>query len=358
MRIAIFATKNTSHEINQAITTTDHSVSVPHVGDLSGSDLILKLQNIASIDTDAIIIDIDISTNEGILKALTGYRMQSNKRIFLVALNRQPGDAQIANLVQQCWISDIIAVGCTENGTTNQELINQLSESIQSEPNIANAMRWQQSSKTPVTQTVTVEKLLSTIEIAIGSTHSRSGTTTQALFLAQFLKSRGHTVAYVEAGSSRIFPSNTTYNGIDVYTTDPSKLPDLNPIRSKRYDYILIDCGSLVEKPTWSKSVVQSGTANLYQTADLQLLATGQSEWDTKHLANFLQLFPNQQARTICNLADANQSNAIKRYAESFVKKVNGKLQLTFYAGKDTNFEEVMRGYLPTEHKKKKWGIF
>lgn len=295
-------------EIEQAVASIEGQIIHRAIG--IDIDITSEIEKIGRISIKHLIIDItSITEHKKFVQCLMKYRILNDKtQIIVIAPNCVPGNELIHMLVSQVHVCDIIApMGETDKDITFlSDLLSCISEPapfkkcvkwlIDDGGSFEEAAASKEKERIKIvdreverTVTITKEKIVGTVVIAVAGTMSRIGTTHTAISLAVFLKNNNFKVALVELHNCKVFNSiKSSYedtvdnneffflDGIDHYPYSPSL--SLLDVLQKNYNYIVIDMG-----------VYLNCDLTEFKRANVRVIISGVKDWELDGLESILR---------------------------------------------------------------------
>lgn len=295
-------------EIEQAITLKGEEILFKAVDD--DIDILDSFEKVSRTPVKHLIIDISaIQDTKKLLLAVKRYRIRNDKtQIIIIAPNVTPPNTFINALVTM-GIYDILAPGGEK--LEDIVLLPSLLDILESPYTYKKSVKWfldtdinadiqdsldvlpksNKNDKEIIERTLTItrEKIIGTVVIAVAGTMNRVGTTHSALTIAEFLKNSNFKVALLELHNSRNFieikraykdireeENHFIYNGISYFPY--TKNIDLLDVLQKEYNYIILDMG------TYNTCDISE-----FKRANLKVIVSGAKDWEISPLETILK---------------------------------------------------------------------
>jgi hypothetical protein len=377
---AVFCSPNFWNEIDSVVTSMNDEILLKCID--SDIDIAEQFEKVSRISVKHLIIDISaIQDTKKLLIHIKRYRYKFDKsQIIIIAPNVVPGDTLMHSLVTM-GIYDIIAI----NGE-NLESISitpHLIDLIENPATYKKAVKWfidddvipsndsdtvKDINRSAIqikekTVTVTKEKIVGNVVVAVAGTMSRIGTTHTVLSIAEFLKNLNFRVAVVEYHQSNHFnlikegyediEDNVSYfnlNGLDYYPY--SNDINLLDIIQQDYNYIVMDMGKFdnCDKIEFKRS-------------NARIIVSGSKSWELTELELILRQedsFTNSKNIYYFNFTDVDTFNDIN---ESMIDAALGQFKChkaifnpnPFRIDKATHesFTNLLKDFIPINNKKR-----
>lgn len=208
------------------------------------------LEEAARLPADTLILDIE--AGPGLGPAVLRYRLKRpDTRIILLAVDKKPGDSDVAAVVQ-AGVYDIVTDITALDAVLNQ-----------APADLSAAAKWldpalyletgEEVSKTIIKEKIVEKKVAMTqrpVLIAVAGTAPGVGTTSVSLTLATFLAGQKYKTVYIEAGE----PSIEMITGMEVgpepkvfrFYFDVCRNVDYKDIiRLRKHEYVVLDLGAV-----------------------------------------------------------------------------------------------------------------
>lgn len=270
-------------------------------------DIITELENVSRLPVKILFIDYSLfKDNTKLIQGIRRLRIKKDKiRIVILAQGSLPGDPILSTLVTM-GIYDILT-----DLEDIDKVENVILDVIQNPTTYAKAVKWDIGTeinftteehkkaktkeeiqiKTEITErtvTITKEKIIGTVVIAISGTMNRIGTTHHSISIAKFLSNSQFKVALFELHDSNHFSLiKSAYDEIEEYE-NYFKLSNIDfyPYNDKitvldllqhDYNYIVLDLGTYDE-------------CNLdeFNRANKKIILSGVKDWEVSHLESIL----------------------------------------------------------------------
>lgn len=294
-------------EIEKAVISKGDQILVKAID--TDVDILVEFDKIGRNPIKHLIIDItSIQDTKKLLKAIKRYRIKNDKtQIIIIAPNVETPNTLMDALVTM-GVYDIIAPAA--DNLEDIILLPSLMEVLEVPSSFKKAVKWfldneekdyqedstskttkSKSEKEVIERTVTItkEKIVGTVVIAITGTMKRIGTTHTTLEIATFLKNNNFKVAALEYHKSENF--NTIKNNYeDVIEKDNCFLidginyypysDDLNvlDVLQRDYNYIIIDMGQYKECDLTE-----------FKRANIRIVVSGVKDWELTDLELILR---------------------------------------------------------------------
>lgn len=280
-------------------------------------DLGQELIKISRLAIKHLILDIScVEQEEKIVNHLKRYRIKNEgTQIIIIAPNALPGNPVIHHLVTKIHICDIIAP--RTDGAENAIILPFLVDAIEKPATYKKAIKWViddedailqidsnskevKEGKTKIvksieertkTVTVTKDRIIGTVTIAVIGTQNRVGVTHTAISIAKFLKNKGHKVALIENNDSGDFAEiKNSYedikekkqsfiiDGIDFYPYS-EKVTITDILDMENYNYAVIDMGQY-----------KKADFNEFKRSNKRIVVSGTKMWELQGLRDFIGL--------------------------------------------------------------------
>lgn len=347
-----------SHEnVREIQDALDEHIIFERVGEFTADEFINHCQAAASITLDVLIVDINCTSDDVIIKGIQHFRMKSNARIILIAPGREPGDPTISRLVG-LGVWDIVAPALATDDSEEDKIITEsLKMQLKMSYSYGNAARWdvsevldKQPKYTDRKKSIEIpsprskekiiyqDRIVGTVIIAVGSTGKRTGCTHSAIQIANFLNDSGYKTAcveFLEEDQKSCFSALNSHDffefkGINFYTIKPSMNDKYFQVLSAGYQYVVLDVSQIFHQENQIYSL--SPFSNEFFRADLQIITATPAIWDIDDFLFTLDAFYHykidREFMFLINLAD---DEGFKEYSSMLSKYQKKQLKITFF---------------------------
>lgn len=295
-------------EIEQSIVSKGEQILLKAID--TDVDILVEFERIGRISIKHLIIDITaIQDTMKLTQAIKRYRVKNDKaQIIIIAPNVTP-PSQLMNSLVTMGVYDIIApkverleeavllpslLELLENPSTFKKAVRWfLDGEIQGETtgNVSTIVEKGKSNKEVIERTLTItkERIVGTVVIAVAGTMKRMGTTHTTLAIAEFLKNSNFKVAVMEYHKSEHFNSIKN-NYEDVHIEEDSFMLDgihyypynehlsVLDVLQDDYNYIIIDMGQY-----------QECDLTEFKRANERIIISGVKDWELTELELILR---------------------------------------------------------------------
>lgn len=364
--IAVIAKERIVKEIQQAVEAINETISYNFVGEVDSDEFENLIRELMIINLDTIIIDLSVcDDDEALLSGIELFRMNKDARIVILAANREAGDSLLAELFN-IGVYDFITFSTEEDNNLAFYLENQLTKPYQ----YANGLKYKHAElkktkkiKLPLKERKGAEvqekivyrdRFLGSIVIAVAGVERRTGTTSSALKIAEYLAALSNDTAYIEYApdeemSVYRYIKDKQPKHLTIYQA--KTLEDLIELQANEHKYYILDLGAIITDGKINDSYYE------FVRSDIRLITMGASEWDfERHLKVIKKLIEqnfNKPIKFIVNYASTQAFQDIS----NFFQKNDLPLKVTYYHQDENNQDKYFRTILgdvltePTKNK-------
>lgn len=371
-------------EINDVISSKGEEILLKAID--TDIDVVEEFEKISRIAVTHIIIDITaIVDTKKLISAIKRYKIKNDKsQIVIIAPNYSPPNPVIYSLVKM-GIYDII--NPQSENLEDIKISEELKKILDNPSTFKKAVRWfldeemeytkelnvinetnsrsrlkgSEKSKDERPLTITKEKIVGTVVIAIAGTIKRIGTTHTSISMATFLKNNGFKVALVEYYNSHHFNFiknnyEDVREGENFFIIDNIHYYPFNDsfeildILNDDFNYIIMDMGK------YSECDMQE-----FKRSNVKMLVSGGKDWEITDLELILRtgdMSINMKNNYYFNFVDKETFNLIK---DNMSDSTIGKFKCfqaaynpnPFYLNKDSiaSFKDILKDVLPESYK-------
>ncbi|WP_422445393.1 hypothetical protein [Thermoanaerobacterium sp. DL9XJH110] len=208
------------------------------------------LEEAARIPADTLILDVD--TGPGLGPAVLRYRLKRpDTRVILLAVDKKPGDNDVAAVVQ-AGVYDVVTDVASLNEVLNRAPANLSAAAKWLDPALS-LEQGEEVSKIIIREKIIEKKVAISqrpVLIAVAGTAPGVGTTSVSLSLAAFLAGQKYKTIYIEAGEASIEIITGMQVGAEprpfrAYFDVCRDVNYMDVIRMRRHEYIVLDLGAV-----------------------------------------------------------------------------------------------------------------
>lgn len=353
-------------------------------------DLSQELIKVSRLAIRHLILDIScVMQEEKLVNQLMKYRIKNeNAQIIIIAPNALPGNPVIHHLVTKIHICDIIAPRA--DVAENMIILPSLVDSIENPATYKKAIKWVISDEDAVIQTdsnekeikegkpktissnqektktvtITKDRIIGTVTIALIGTGKRMGVTHASISMAKYLKNKGYKVALIEYHNSETFKdirksyeeikekkSSFIIDSIDFYPYSESlSISDILDIEN--YNYAVLDMGE------YKEADIQE-----FRRSNKRVVVSGTKMWELQGLRDFISQSNDAVYKNLFyfTLSDKKDYELVKSNMDN-LKCYMAPLQLNpfnYYKESAEIFKDMLKDILPdTNDHTEKEGVF